>query len=184
MSRIRAYPCSPVRRHNDRVFVRQEAMVKVVLRNSYALINSEFNDFLYAPIGDEGNGMTLSVISALTRLDIDPWREAARLSALSKEMAAQALAPIIARLPGGLWPAAESRVIATRLVAFLPLHDKAAAPNPIAAGSLGRPNSRTILLMISLAFLLAAMLAMGMHHQAPSSSDSAPADTPKTGTRS
>jgi len=38
-----------------------------------SLQRSEFDDFLFAPIGDEKNGMLLSVISALARLDLDPW---------------------------------------------------------------------------------------------------------------
>jgi hypothetical protein len=159
-------------------------MVKVVLQKSFALINSEFNDFLYAPIGDEGNGMTLSVISALTRLDIDPWREAARLSALSRERAVQALAPIIARLPGGLWTPADSRDIAARLVAFLPRHDVAAPSGPITAGSAGKPNPKAILLVVSLAFLAAALFFMGIQRSAPPSDSSAPTGISKTDSRS
>ena len=37
---------------------------------------SEFDSFLCAPIGEERNGMLLSVLSALARLDVDPWQEA------------------------------------------------------------------------------------------------------------
>ena len=37
---------------------------------------SQFNDFLFAPMGNEKNGMLLTVLSALARLDVDPWREA------------------------------------------------------------------------------------------------------------
>jgi hypothetical protein len=51
----------------------------------YSLLDSEFNDFLFAPIGEEGNEMLLSVLSALARLGVDPWQEAARLSQLPKE---------------------------------------------------------------------------------------------------
>jgi hypothetical protein len=34
-------------------------------------LGSEFDSFLYAPIGEDGNGMPLSVLSALARLDVD-----------------------------------------------------------------------------------------------------------------
>jgi hypothetical protein len=47
---------------------------------SVLFVGSEFNDFLYAPIGVERNEMPLSVLSALARLNIDPWGEAAELS--------------------------------------------------------------------------------------------------------
>jgi hypothetical protein len=38
-----------------------------------------YNDFLFAPIGEQANGMQLSVLSALARMNVDPWEEAARL---------------------------------------------------------------------------------------------------------
>jgi hypothetical protein len=37
---------------------------------------AEFDNFLYASIGADRNGMPLSVLSALARLDLDPWEEA------------------------------------------------------------------------------------------------------------
>ncbi len=64
--------------------------------------------------------MPLSVLSALIRLDIDPWEEAKRLSILPSGIAASALAPIIARLPGGQWQLSETQKIAERLIALLP----------------------------------------------------------------
>jgi hypothetical protein len=60
--------------------------------SSVAQFRSEFDDFLYAPV-DEGNGGTfLSVLSALARLDVDPWQEAASLAQMSRENATQRLA--------------------------------------------------------------------------------------------
>jgi hypothetical protein len=44
--------------------------------------------------------LSLSVVSALARLGIDPWDEARRLSALSKDSAAAALDQLIAGCPG------------------------------------------------------------------------------------
>jgi len=93
----------------------------------FSLLHSEFNGFLFASIGDENNEMPLSVFSALTRLDIDPWQEAARLSKLSRSRASLALAATIARLPEGSWGPAEAAGIAARLVELLP-GGSAAAP--------------------------------------------------------
>jgi hypothetical protein len=86
----------------------------------FSLLHSEFNGFLFASIGDESNEVPLSVISALTRLGIDPWQEAARLSKLPKSLASHALAATIARLPSGTWNAADADGIAARLVDLLP----------------------------------------------------------------
>ena len=44
--------------------------------------------------------MLLSVLSALARLDIDPWQEAANLARLPRETATERLATLIAKLPG------------------------------------------------------------------------------------
>jgi len=92
----------------------------MALRSPSTLINSEFNQFLFAPIGEEGNGMMLSVVSALARLEIDPWEEAARLAGLPNEIAAAALGQLIDRLPRGLWVRSDTPEIATRLIALLP----------------------------------------------------------------
>jgi hypothetical protein len=43
-----------------------------------ALPRSNLNDFLFANVGIEARGMTLSVILALARQGLDPWREAGR----------------------------------------------------------------------------------------------------------
>jgi|SRR6185437_7881823 hypothetical protein len=88
----------------------------------FSLIHSEFNEFLFAPVGKEENGAVLTVLSALTRLGIDPWGEAARLSALPKETAARMLAAAIAVLPEGDWKVSDAPAIAARLVDRLPSH--------------------------------------------------------------
>ncbi|HZL59045.1 MAG TPA: hypothetical protein VFC38_05045 [Stellaceae bacterium] len=68
---------------------------------SVSLLGSEFDDFLYAPVGEDGNGMRLSVLSALARLDVDPWQEAAKLARLPGKTAIERLASLIAALPDG-----------------------------------------------------------------------------------
>jgi hypothetical protein len=44
------------------------------------LIGSEFDEFLGASICEDRNGTGLSVLSALARLDVDPWIEATSLA--------------------------------------------------------------------------------------------------------
>ena len=94
----------------------------MTLRPEYPLIHSEFNDFLFALVGQEKSGMQLTVLSALVRLGFDPWREAARLSELTKEAATSAMAAAISALPEGDWTGSNSRSIAVRLVDHLPKH--------------------------------------------------------------
>ena len=64
--------------------------------------------------------MPLSVLSALARLNVDPWKEAAELSELPTDAATQRLASLIARLPRGRWAQADSGAIADRLIELLP----------------------------------------------------------------
>ena len=92
-------------------------------------IDTEFNDFLYAPVGAEENKMTLSVLSALSRLNVDPWLEAAELSELPKDTAARRLASLITRLPGGRWAQGDCEVIANRLVELLPRESRSQVPS-------------------------------------------------------
>jgi hypothetical protein len=91
----------------------------MALRPEYSLGHSEFNEFLFAFVGEEKSGQQLTVLSALARLGLDPWREAA-LSDLPKEAATHALAAVIGKLPGGGWKASELQSIAVRLVNCLP----------------------------------------------------------------
>src|ERR1700733_14045276 len=89
-------------------------------RTSLSALAPEFDDFLFAPIGEGGNDVPLSVLSALTRLDIDPWQEAAELTRVSRETATQRLASLIASPPDGPPAHLDPGRIATRLIALLP----------------------------------------------------------------
>lgn len=103
-------------------------VVTVTAAASVFFFRPEFDDFLYAPIGTDGGGMTLSVLSALSRLDLDPWEEAAELSALPTDTATHRLASLIARLPRGRWASADARSIASRLIELLPRRSSSKPP--------------------------------------------------------
>jgi hypothetical protein len=81
---------------------------------------SEFNEFLFAPIGEDKNGMLVSVLSGLARSDVDPWQEAAKLAQLPGEAATKELAALIGALPDRAASYQDPRTIATRLIALLP----------------------------------------------------------------
>jgi len=91
----------------------------MTLSTPLSLVGSEFDDFLFAPIGEDKNAMQLSVLSALARLNVDPWQEAANLARLPGETATQRLASLISALPDDSSGHLEPGLIA-RLVALLP----------------------------------------------------------------
>jgi hypothetical protein len=92
----------------------------MALSARFSLLHSDLNDFLFAAVGEQQNGMPLNVVSGLTRLGLDPWEEAARLAALPKVLAAEKLEPIIARLPFERSHQSDSWAISRQLVELLP----------------------------------------------------------------
>jgi hypothetical protein len=98
----------------------------MALSASFSSLGSEFDDFLFAAVGEDRNGMLLSVVSALARLDVDPWQEAANLAGLPGETATRRLASMIATLPDRPSAHLDPGTIAARLVALLP---RRAGPN-------------------------------------------------------
>ena len=92
----------------------------MAMRSAFNMHHSDLQNFLFAPVWDEKNGTTLSILSALARLDMDPWREAARLADMPRSVAATTLASILAKLPGDNLKLSDSATLSQRLVEFLP----------------------------------------------------------------
>lgn len=90
------------------------------MRTLYAPLHPDLDNFLFAAVGEERDGIPLTVISALTGLGLDPWIEGTRLSSLTKSEAVAQMVLIINRLPGERWPKPEMREIALDLVELLP----------------------------------------------------------------
>jgi hypothetical protein len=83
-------------------------------------LGAEFNAFLFEPIGADDRGRQVTVVSALARLDMDPWAEADRLSRLPDETAARSISMIFSRLPEIALAIADRPQHALRLVRLLP----------------------------------------------------------------
>jgi hypothetical protein len=92
----------------------------MALPANFSLLHSELNDFLFAELGEEENGLPLSVLSALTRLGADPWAEGARLSELPRDAAARALVTMIAMFPREKRGFSEVMALAEKLAGLLP----------------------------------------------------------------
>ena len=94
---------------------------------------ASYNDFLFATVCDDANGMRLSVLSALARMNVDPWEEATRLAAMPRAIAERTLASIFDLASGRSWNPPEAAATAARLVRLLPDPDAvamAAGQNP------------------------------------------------------
>ena len=123
----------------------------MALSARFSLLHSDLNDFLFAPVGEEQNGVTLSVVSALTRLGLDPWEEAARLTPLPKARAAEALATLIAQLPIGRTQSSDDLAISQRLVELLPSQKPTALQDRERAGVGQKKYLRAVILLACLA---------------------------------
>ena len=89
-------------------------------RSAVAIPSSKYDDFLFTVICEEPNGTELSVLSALARADIDPWEEAARLSAMTEPIARSRLISVLNRATESSWTPPQRAAIASRLVRRLP----------------------------------------------------------------
>ena len=88
--------------------------------------DTRFDEFLFTAIGEDKNGMCVTVLTALARLNFDPWKKAAELSGLSGDAARKTLGALIAKLPDLSSPRSESETI-DRLVDLLPMRQRAPA---------------------------------------------------------
>jgi hypothetical protein len=136
-------------------------------------VGSDFDEFLYAPIWEERNGMLLSMLSALARLNVDPWDEAARLARLPREAATRFLTSLITALPDAPTARTDPRALAERLIALLPqrvaTNGRGSNPAPV-MGVTGHRHAFTryvVLYIILTAFFLGAQWLMGHAQQTP-----------------
>jgi hypothetical protein len=127
------------------------------MRREFTALSPAFDSFLCAHVEDAQpeQGMSTSVMSALSRAGLDPWREAARLAALPRHAAVRSLASVLGRLPN---VADGSEAAAERLVALLPDPARVAeavreeAPSGVVQGAASR--------WVIVALIVAAMIAM------------------------
>ena len=103
----------------------------------YALSRARYTPFLFTIVGTEGKDAKnrsedITVLTALARMGIDPWQEAARLALLPRVEAAESLAATFVNLPDTHWALGDAAGTAQRIVDTLPkLSDRA----PAAVGS-------------------------------------------------
>jgi hypothetical protein len=91
-------------------------VIGVSVSQAFPPLGPEFEPFLFAVVCNEGNGMPLTIISAIARSGADPWKEAARIAKLPRNVALDVLSRMIPDRSG-----ADNAAIAGRLFALLPV---------------------------------------------------------------
>jgi hypothetical protein len=97
-----------------------------------ATLRTDFDAFLFASIGEDANGLPLTLLTVLARLGVDPWQEAEDLAALPIEPAMQRLVARLEATPNGPASATDTVNVANRLIKLLH-RPPARAPAPAAA---------------------------------------------------
>jgi hypothetical protein len=135
----------------------------MALSAKFSLLHSELNDFLFAEMGEEESGASLSVLSALTRLGIDPWEEAARLSSMPRDVAARGLVPMIEMFPKDKRGSSDVLALAERLAALLPRRNPGRAAAVVVSDAGRRVGSPALwLFCVGSLLVLCAVAALGL----------------------
>ena len=130
--------------------------------DAFALRRSGLGEFLFAAVGTEANGMTLSLVSVFARLGNDPWQEAGRLADLPKSEAIEHLARIIAGMPTSVWPLPAATAIATSLIALLPTQTGKSGYNLGTSAIAAKPGHALRIGFVLLIVAFAAAFASGI----------------------
>jgi hypothetical protein len=134
--------------------------------DAFALRRFGLDEFLFASIGTEPSGMTLSLLSVFARRGDDPWNEAGKLVGLPKGDAIDSIAQAIVRMPRSVWTLPDATTIATRLVALLPIR----LGNSQSKASVSRPHVTRLVglaLMLAVTIGMASALGLFTSHHAP-----------------
>ena len=155
-------------------------MTRMTRCSSLSPLGSKFDAFLFASIGEDRNGMPLSVLSVLARLGVDPWREAAQLAHLPEETATLRLASFIAALPDEQAAHPDPEIAAARLIALLPRVTAFSAPSrEMAIGASGANSLRGVVFalffgVVTMALVISAQWTVANHQQSVRVNNSLP----------
>lgn len=123
--------------------------------------------------------MVLTALSALARIGVDPWQEAASLTLLPTDVAARRLTTLISGLPSGCWAKSDAGTIAARLIALLPAPKASQPPSPGTVRGKRPLSHRLAIFAFFLALNMAVFYVLGGRHSSPviDNSDSATSTT-------
>ncbi len=143
------------------------------------LIGPEFDKFLCASIGEDRNGTMLSVLSALARLDVDPWQEAAKLARMPREAATDRLTALIAALPDALAADVSAKTIAADLIALLPRANSfnVRSPDRVLA-AVGPQRTQVRIALSAVAIVIFVVFVLSANHSPDSGNGAKPSASP------
>ena len=142
--------------------------------SSTSNLSAAFNDFLFATVCEERNGMPLSVISVLARLDLDPWTEAAELSGMPADSATRRLSSLLDGVVNDPPAPPDSATIAARLVSLLPPPASTGVQSRGHLAALLSVPQRRAMGIVWLIFLASMVASLMMGNLAPGPSGSGP----------
>jgi hypothetical protein len=125
----------------------------------------QYESFLSAPVGEDRRGSSVTVLSMLARLGIDPWGEASDLAKLPEAAARQRLEALMARFNDVSTLVSDRNRIVSGLLAFLPSQATSArlSPEGVSTTSAFLPKGSWFYWIVATALLLGwvAMIARG-----------------------
>ena len=139
-----------------------------------ATLRKDFDDFLFAPVGQDFDGTPLTLATGLARLGLDPWEEAAELAKLAQEPAMQRLASRLEAMPNRPSSAEDTVKVTMRLIALLhrtvprepsPVLE---TPSPLSAPSPRKRVNVAIYWLVGVVFMLLAQWALTTRDTPPS----------------
>ncbi|OSQ27674.1 hypothetical protein TH468_20195 [Thalassospira sp. MCCC 1A03138] len=120
-------------------------------------LDTKYDQFLQMPVGDDSKGTSVTVLSMLARLGLDPWQEASDLAALPRKSAWERLDGLVARftdVPSVIAGRAEA---VSRMIAGLPggeLVDRTRQASASKGTILPDILGNRLYLMVAIAFLV------------------------------
>lgn len=121
---------------------------------------SSFDEFLFADIGEQPNGLPLTILTLLARGGLDPWAEAERLSRMARPAAVSCMIAEINRAPAGYCRRGDVGELAKSLVARLPKPAPSAPMDVWMAGSGFEGVPMLALMTMLFAIMTIALLAV------------------------
>lgn len=134
----------------------------------------QFGAFLFAPVGEDRNGTMVSVLSALARFGVDPWKEAETLAGLPQTAAADRLDAVILALANVPAASADHHGIAARLIALLPQRGTIQTTVRNATGRAAPDESAQVILWSVVVVIILFGQAMALRPDSGATGDTVP----------
>lgn len=147
---------------------------------SITYLGREFDGFLFAPIGEDTNGMLLSVASVLARLNLDPWQEASNLSELPREAAIGHLTTLLRKMTDASCGQRDPMAIARRLVSLLPAKSQTRSQPPGLRLLTRSPLTMALIYVVFVGLVVGGQYLLGNMSTSPVAKASLPVEPAQT----